>query len=379
MNGKAYADIFSESRGPSPLMTPDRRHFKREILGQSSYIHIASISGGIVLNASESGLAFQAVAPVMQSGPLRFTVSPFPEERIDLIGEIVWLDKSRKHGGLHFIELSEDSLTKVRDWLTQSAGLRFPCESHAPSTLGVATPIEQLKDKKDDPNFPAPSLNPSPQPPPIRPVPGFLQRSPKKNFYSPLLYVISQWLHRFGAKLLFCAFAMTSLFLAHSFRARLGDSFIRFGEKIKGQTSLESHSANMIPSTNQTAMNSTFSGPSPLVASESRVPSNSTPPVSNQTMASISTPSAEHLLVSESSPHRHPHPVSNRSALAIHLWSAVGTGDDSAAILLAELYVTGQGVPKSCEQARVLLKAAAKKGNEDALQRLRTLGKTNCR
>ena len=73
------------------------------------------------------------------------------------------------------------------------------------------------------------------------------------------------------------------------------------------------------------------------------------------------------------------HSKGDRSALAQQLWSAVEAGDSSAEAALAELYLAGEGVPRSCEQARVLLRAATKKGNTAAGQQLRKLNNNGCR
>ena len=61
------------------------------------------------------------------------------------------------------------------------------------------------------------------------------------------------------------------------------------------------------------------------------------------------------------------------------LWKAVGTQDATAAILLSGLYARGDGVPKSCDQARLLLVAAAKHGASQAAQQLRELERRGCR
>jgi hypothetical protein len=55
------------------------------------------------------------------------------------------------------------------------------------------------------------------------------------------------------------------------------------------------------------------------------------------------------------------------------LWKAVGKQNTGAAVLLADLYIRGDGVPKNCDQARLLLVAAAKKGASDAAEKLRNL------
>jgi len=46
--------------------------------------------------------------------------------------------------------------------------------------------------------------------------------------------------------------------------------------------------------------------------------------------------------------------------------------------MLAELYARGDGVAKSCDQARLLLVAAAKKGAPSAGLRLRNLESNGC-
>jgi TPR repeat protein len=60
------------------------------------------------------------------------------------------------------------------------------------------------------------------------------------------------------------------------------------------------------------------------------------------------------------------------------LWSAVGQGNTAAEVTLAKLYMIGGGVPKNCDQARVLLKAAVKKGNAEAVSTLSQLNRQGC-
>lgn len=60
------------------------------------------------------------------------------------------------------------------------------------------------------------------------------------------------------------------------------------------------------------------------------------------------------------------------------LWKAVGKENTGAAVLLADLYIRGDGVAKNCDQARLLLVAAAKKGATDAAEKLRNLESSGC-
>jgi hypothetical protein len=71
--------------------------------------------------------------------------------------------------------------------------------------------------------------------------------------------------------------------------------------------------------------------------------------------------------------------VRDPSEAAKLLWKAVGKQNTAAAVLLSNLYLRGDGVPRSCDQARLLLVAAAKRGSPLAAQQLRSLESQGCR
>ena len=60
------------------------------------------------------------------------------------------------------------------------------------------------------------------------------------------------------------------------------------------------------------------------------------------------------------------------------LWKAVAKGNPSATLALSDLYLRGDGVPKSCDQARLLLDAAARKGSRAAAEQLQNLQAFGC-
>jgi TPR repeat protein len=60
------------------------------------------------------------------------------------------------------------------------------------------------------------------------------------------------------------------------------------------------------------------------------------------------------------------------------LWISVEKGNASAELTLAELYWHGEGVTHNCDQTRILLSAAARKGNVDALRRLQQFQQQGC-
>ncbi|MGB7727263.1 MAG: PilZ domain-containing protein [Candidatus Acidiferrum sp.] len=60
------------------------------------------------------------------------------------------------------------------------------------------------------------------------------------------------------------------------------------------------------------------------------------------------------------------------------LWISVEKGNPSAELTLAELYWHGDGVARNCDQTRILLSAAARKGNADAQKRLQQFQQEGC-
>ncbi|MGB8770744.1 MAG: zinc-ribbon domain-containing protein [Candidatus Korobacteraceae bacterium] len=65
--------------------------------------------------------------------------------------------------------------------------------------------------------------------------------------------------------------------------------------------------------------------------------------------------------------------ASDSAAEAAWLWKATAKGNPTAPVRLADMYVKGDGVPRSCEQAVVLLKTAAEKDNALACNRLASM------
>ena len=62
--------------------------------------------------------------------------------------------------------------------------------------------------------------------------------------------------------------------------------------------------------------------------------------------------------------------TSSPETAAKWLWASTSKGNLDAPVRLADMYATGQGVPKDCEQATVLLRSSARRGNPRASARL---------
>ncbi|MGA9977634.1 MAG: hypothetical protein WBQ08_03170 [Candidatus Sulfotelmatobacter sp.] len=87
---------------------------------------------------------------------------------------------------------------------------------------------------------------------------------------------------------------------------------------------------------------------------------------------------AEELAIAESYLSATQGKTRDTSEAAQWLWKALGKQNAAAALLLSDLYVTGDGVPRNCDQARLLLDAAARKGVPGAGERIRDLPNLGC-
>ena len=85
-----------------------------------SYLSLPLNNGGVVVDVSEGGLGFRAIAPVEADGPIHFRFAIDSETRIKAVGELAWKDKTGKIGGLRFTELSEEVRKQIRTWATST-------------------------------------------------------------------------------------------------------------------------------------------------------------------------------------------------------------------------------------------------------------------
>lgn len=101
------------------MSATERRQGLRTTLQKLAYIHIEPDNGGIVLNVSDDGLAFHAMAPVEKNGELRFFLKE-QNRRIDVCGELIWTDDIQKIGGLRFTALTSEARDQITDWISRS-------------------------------------------------------------------------------------------------------------------------------------------------------------------------------------------------------------------------------------------------------------------
>jgi hypothetical protein len=103
------------------MMPHERRLNTRKPLEQLAYLSLPSDNGGIVLDVSEGGLGFHAIAPVDVSGPIEFKFEIDADRKITAVGELAWKDPTGKSGGFRFTQLPDETRRQIRQWADETA------------------------------------------------------------------------------------------------------------------------------------------------------------------------------------------------------------------------------------------------------------------
>jgi len=371
-------------------MQTERRCVRRKRLGGISYLEFEAGRGGIVLDASEKGLGFRAADAVQQLGPsrIRIWISPRPEERIEITGNVVWTDSSNKTGGLRFTETGADSSNQIRTWLWQPSELevspkvqQFP--RPARSTQKPPEVRHEARHNANPPRSPVASrAKMEARPVGLRPIPGlpslFTSNLPGQSRDSQTAQ--RGIAYRLATGFLIGVLVVAVVGLFEMFRPEVGASLIHLGEKIIGidpqrQTSSPPPSLSTVPARPSP---STDAKPAVLekgASGDSALPPDASGQVNSQNPG-LAIPTTNEA--ADRSPDRRSNSAQDRSTEVTRLWSAVASGNASAEVDLARLYLRGDGVPRNCEQAKVLLRAAAKRGSVEARKELQGLQPSGC-
>ena len=102
---------------PNALPT-ERRIRLRQPVRSLAYVELGEGNGGIVLNISEGGMAIQAVMSLTRDElPLMRIQLAHSNKPIQINGKIAWTSELRKLVGVEFVDLSEESLNLIREWI----------------------------------------------------------------------------------------------------------------------------------------------------------------------------------------------------------------------------------------------------------------------
>jgi hypothetical protein len=107
-------------RRHDPMMPHERRVNVRKKPEYLAYLGLPSNNGGIVVDISEGGLGFRAIAPVHVDGPIHFRFAMDSAARIRAVGELAWIDETRKVGSLRFTQLPDEIREQIRAWTAQT-------------------------------------------------------------------------------------------------------------------------------------------------------------------------------------------------------------------------------------------------------------------
>lgn len=112
----------------------------RYSLNTLAYIDVGSDNGGIVLNLTEDGMAFQAVGPLegQQEVSLRIQL-PNSANRIETAAKIVWLSESNRQAGVRFLDLSPAGRAQILEWIHLQT---------APLEVGATEPFESFAQRQ---------------------------------------------------------------------------------------------------------------------------------------------------------------------------------------------------------------------------------------
>jgi hypothetical protein len=372
-------------------MQTERRCVQRKTSRGFSYIEFEAGSGGTILDASEKGLGFRAADAVQQLGPSRIWIwiSPRREERIEITGNVVWTDSSNKTGGLRFIDTGADSSDQIRKWLWQPAGLElFPQFQQFPEPARSAEKLPEVRRETANLLRSPVASRAKTNVDEVRPI-GLLPISALPSRFTSDLPGQSQdsqasqrgIAYRLATGFLIGVLVWAVVMLFQMFRPEVGASLIHLGEKIIG-IDLQQQTSSPLPSLSTVPAHPAPSTEAkPVVLQKEASGDSALPPDASRQVNSLSPALA--IPSSNEAPDRSPdrrsaNSAQDRSAELARLWSAVASGNTSAEVDLARLYLRGDGAPRNCEQAKVLLRAAAKRGSVEAQQQLKKLRTGGC-
>jgi hypothetical protein len=366
-----YSKDICQSGTISTLSRTPRER-PRVKLDQIVYVNLSSGNGGILLDVSEKGLSFQTADRLEDIGPISFRFLVPSIAQVEITGDLIWADETRKKGGVRFTNLPAEVYKEIQNWLGQTrpdapnsrvASAPSISERQNPfhpfgenQTSAFPTMREPVTERSSFLSIPSDRLPQRNELPllPTRKLPGSIHSNEPQHDG-----VAAHRLAMIAVTLVVGVAIGASSFVYKDYIGRL---LISLGEKISvpTQNSPVGTPSPPVPSISQSLPVPDFGNPSGAVAAGAY---SEQPPAKmkgseaskgdddGQTEFSL----ARQYLTEASNPEAKTH-------AAELLWVAVEKGSSDAEVELADLYGRGEGVPKNCQQARILL-VAARNGN----------------
>ncbi|HEY7354105.1 MAG TPA: GAF domain-containing protein [Terriglobales bacterium] len=102
----------------------ERRHSLRQKVNTPAFASFDGVTGGMILDLSEEGMAMQTLAPLEVNSrvPLHVSLGE-PAVYLETTGYVAWADALGR-AGVRFSDLPEEARTRLREWLSQHASER---------------------------------------------------------------------------------------------------------------------------------------------------------------------------------------------------------------------------------------------------------------
>jgi hypothetical protein len=404
----------------------NQRAIIRKRTQQLVYLELGRDNGGVMLNLSEDGCGFQAITPV-KVGETRFAFQISGGRRIAGDAEVMWVDEVGIMGGLRFLNLPLEARKQIRRWLEETKAPEEhgafepapppPWENAARGARGeyggAAAETARPRDYRQGASY-GPGVDHAleeemaPQPPAWANLRATSTPVVQGDQFSASVF---QGDVRYGSRprsvalwrgIAALALATTIAALAVAYQRDVGTSLIWLGETLTGKT----RASQELPETKPVPVNgappaleasspTSLGTPGDVVSQkpdEHRTEPGSTANHSNagsslptdaqpqRLETSVGAPGRQESMLERQGtqlPKEDPE-VWNANESVESLWGAVQGGSVAAERSLAERFVRGEGVAKNCDQAKVLLKAAANRGSREARLRLYELETGGC-
>ena len=104
---------------PNPAI--ERRHSLRHKVNTPAFASFDGVTGGMILDLSEEGMAMQTMAPLEEHSrvPLNISLGE-PAVYLETTGYVAWADALGR-AGVRFTDLPEEARARLREWLTSHA------------------------------------------------------------------------------------------------------------------------------------------------------------------------------------------------------------------------------------------------------------------
>lgn len=117
----------------------ERRHSLRQKVNTPAFASFDGVTGGMILDLSEEGMAMQTVTPLEAHTQLPMHISlGEPAVYLETTGYVAWADALGR-AGVRFSDLPEEARARLREWLDRNASApsfkapRWVVRDHAPS------------------------------------------------------------------------------------------------------------------------------------------------------------------------------------------------------------------------------------------------------